>query len=55
MLELLLLISMVLLGFLTLLLSTWVPFPIEISYFVSTCVSSDNSFPSVKQEPSFGP
>ena len=23
--------------------------------FVSTCVSSDNSFPSVRQEPSFGP
>ena len=27
------------------------PFPIKFS----TCVSSDNSFPSVRQEPSFGP
>ena len=26
-----------------------------ISCFFSTCVSPDNSFPSVKQEPSFGP
>ena len=41
-------------GFLTLLLSTWVPFPYKISCFVSTCISSDNSFPSVRQEPSFG-
>ena len=40
----------VLLGSLTLLLSTWVPFPSEISCFVSTCVSLDNSFPSVRQE-----
>ena len=31
------------------------PFPIKISCFLSTCVSSDNSFPSVRQEPSFGP
>ena len=45
----------VLLGFLTLLLSTRVPFPNKISCFVSTCVSSDNSFPSVRQEPGFGP
>ena len=45
----------VLLGFLTLLLSTQVPFPNKISCFVSTYVSSDNSFPSVRQEPSFGP
>ena len=44
----------VLLGSLTLLLSTRVPFPNKISCFVSTCVSSDNSFPSVRQEPSFG-
>ena len=44
----------VLLGSLTLLLSTQVPFPNKISCFVSTCVSSDNSFPSVRQEPSFG-
>ena len=31
------------------------PFPNKIPCFVSTCVSSDNSFPSVRQEPSFGP
>ena len=43
------------LGSLTLLLSTRVPFPNKISCFVSTCVSLDNSFPSVRQEPSFGP
>ena len=42
-------------GSLTLLFSTRVPFPNKISCFVSTCVSSDNSFPSVRQEPSFGP
>ena len=45
----------VLLGSLTLLLSTRVPFPNKISCFVSTCVSLDNSFPSVRQEPNFGP
>ena len=39
----------------TLLLSTQVPFPSKISCFVSRCVSSDNSFTSVRQEPSFGP
>ena len=44
----------VLLGSLTLLLSTQVPFPNKISCFVSACVSSDNSFPSVRQQPSFG-
>ena len=55
MLELLFSISTVLLCFLTLLPSTRVPFPIKISCFVSTRVSSDNSFPSVRQEPSFGP
>ena len=44
-----------LLGFLTLLPSTRVPFPSKVSCFVSTYVSSDNSFPSVRQEPSFGP
>ena len=44
----------VLLGSLTPLLSTRVPFPNKISCFVSTCVSSDNSFPSVRQEPSPG-
>ena len=38
-----------------LLLSTQVPFPNKVSCFVSTCVSSDNSHPSVRQEPSFGP
>ena len=32
-----------------------VPFPNKISCFVSTYVSSDNSFPSVRQEPCFGP
>ena len=31
------------------------PFPSKISCTVSTCVSSDNSFSSVRQEPSFGP
>ena len=40
---------------LTLLLSTRVPFPNKISCFVSTCVSLGNSFPSVRQEPSFRP
>ena len=40
-----------LLGSLTLLLSAQAPFPNKISCFVSTCVSLDNSFPSV----SFGP
>ena len=38
-----------------LLFSTRVPFPNKISCFVSTCVSSDDSFPSVRQEPSFRP
>ena len=37
------------------LLSTRAPFPNKISCFVSTCVSSDNWFPSVRQESSFGP
>ena len=41
----------VLLGSLTLLLSTQVPFPSKISCFVSTCVSLDNLFLSVRQEP----
>ena len=31
------------------------PFPNKISCYVSACVSPDNSFPSVRQEPSFGP
>ena len=38
------------LGSLTLLLSTRVPFPSKISCFVSTCVSLDNSFLSVREE-----
>ena len=42
-------------GSLTLLFSTQVPFPNKISCFVSTCVSSDNSFPSVRKQPSFRP
>ena len=42
-------------GFPYLLLSAWAPFPNKISCFVSTCISSDNSFPSVRQEPNFGP
>ena len=37
------------------LLSTRVPFPNKISCFVSTCVSSDNSFLSVRQDPPFQP
>ena len=45
----------VLLGSLTLLLSTQVLFPNTISCFVSTCICLDNSFLNVKQEPSFGP
>ena len=40
----------VLLGSLTLLLSTRAPLPNKVSCFVSTCVSSDNSFLSVRQE-----
>ena len=45
----------VLLGSFTLLLSGWEPFPSKISCFVGTCVSLDNSFPSVRQEPNFRP
>ena len=41
------------LGSLTLVLSAQVPFPKKISCFVSTCVFLDNSFPSVRQEPTF--
>ena len=44
-----------LLGSLTLLLSTWVPLPNKVSCFVSTCVSSNNSFLSIRQEPTLGP
>ena len=43
----------VLLG--SLLLSAWALFPNKTSCFVSTCVSSDNSFLSVRQELRFGP
>ena len=42
-------------GSLTFLLSAWVPFPDKISCFLSTCVSSDNSFLSVRKELSLGP
>ena len=45
----------VLLGPLTLLLSARVPLPHKVSYSVSSCVSSDTSFPSIRQEPTFGP
>ena len=38
-------------GSLTLLLYAWVPFPSKTSCFFSTCVSSDNSFPSVRRDP----
>ena len=43
----------VLLGSLILLLSTRVPFPIK-ALALSGRVSSDNSFPSVRQEPTLG-
>ena len=45
--------SPVLLGSLTLLLSTRVPFPIK-SLVLSACVSSDDSFLSARQEPTLG-
>ena len=45
----------VLLGPLTLLLSTWAPLSNKISCFVSTRVSADNSFLSIRQEPTLGP
>ena len=38
----------VLLGSLTLLLSTWAPFPNKISCFFSACVSLDNTFTSAR-------
>ena len=31
------------------------PLPKKVFYFVSTCVSLDDSFPSVRQEPTLGP
>ena len=40
---------------LTRLLSAQVPLPNKVSCFVSRNVSLDNSFPSVTQEPTFGP
>ena len=45
----------VLLGSLTLLLFSWAPLPNKVSCFVSTCVSSDNSFLNVRQEPTLRP
>ena len=48
-------VTAVLLGSLPLLLSTQASFPNKISCFVSTCVSLDNLFLSVRQEPSFRP
>ena len=41
----------VLLGSLTLLLSSGMPLPNKVSCFVSTCVYSDSTFPSIRQEP----
>ena len=38
-----------------LLLSAWAALPSKISCFVNTCVSSDDSFLSVRQEPTFRP
>ena len=45
----------VLLGSLTLLLSTQASLPNQVSCFFSTCISSDNPFPTVRQEPALGP
>ena len=42
-------------GFPHLLLSARVPLPNKVSCFVSMCVSWDNSFLSVRQEPTFKP
>ena len=44
-----------LLGSVSILFSAQAPFPNKISCFVRTCVSSDNSFFAVRQEPSFRP
>ena len=44
-----------LLGSVTLLLYTRAPLPDKISCFAITCVFLNNSFPSVRQEPTFGP
>ena len=45
----------VLLDSLILLLSTWVPLPNKVSWFVNMNVSMDDSFPSVRQEPTLRP
>ena len=42
-------------GFPHLLLSAQAPLPYKVSCFVSTCISSDNSFSSIRQEPILGP
>ena len=42
-------------GSLTLLLSAQAPLPNKVSCFASTCVSLDNSYPSVRQEPTLRP
>ena len=42
-------------GSLTLLLSAQAPLPNKVSCFVSTCISSGNLFPRVRQEPILGP
>ena len=44
----------VLLDSLTLLFSVWALFSNKVSFFVSMCVPSDNSFLSVRQEPTLG-
>ena len=45
----------VLLCFSNLQLSAWVPLPNKLSCFVRTRVSSDNTFLSIRKEPSLGP
>ena len=42
-------------GSLTLLLSAPAPLPNNASCFASTCVSLDNSYPSIRQEPTLRP
>ena len=43
------------LGSLTLLLSAQAPLPNKVSCFVSSCIFSENTFPSVAQEPTLQP
>ena len=43
------------LGFFTVLPSAWAPHPKKFPYLVSTYVSLDNSFLSVRHEPNLGP